>query len=459
MFVSDCCCCHRPAMPTPRPSSRSPSRARPVADEPRITPFWNRLNAFFLFPFQPGPLLYAGFLSLCSFAVTLPPVIAIVTFIGILLATARYSFKVAAMASMGLLRAADYDDARPDPGWTNLPWKFLGVLMVHGLLIGALTSLSEGLGVAGNIVSSLLIPATLMVLIQTCSFGSALNPSELIRAIAAVGLPYLLLCLFMMLLSIGMPVAWGLLLPLAPKGLIAPLMTFVGVYFAWVTASMLGYVMYQNHEKLDIDVLRDPEEDQAATRRPGTAGDPVARARDTEISDLVRQGNIREACELAYEWQRANPENLADMRRYHRVLLLTDKTDTLTWFTQKFLQALLKEQKGQEALQAHAATLAKQPELVLESAELTLTLAKLAWKGLDDKQALALLKGFDKRYPRDPSIPAAYELVARILHQGLGRTAQALTVLHTLQKRYPQHPATQEAAWMLREHAGAQGSA
>lgn len=449
-------------MPTPRPSSRSAARARPVADEPRITPFWNRLNAFFLFPFQPWPLLYAGFLSLCAFAVTLPPVIAIITAIGILLATARYSFKVAAMASMGLLRASDYDDARPDPGWTHLPWKFLGVLMVHGLIIGVLASMNTGLGVVGNLLSSLLIPATLMVLIQTCSFGSALNPAELIRAIAAVGLPYLMLCLFMMLLSIGMPVAWGLLLPLAPEGLIAPLVTFVGVYFSWVTASMLGYVMYQNHEKLDIDVLRDPQEEQAGgARRPGSAGDPVARARDTEVSDLVRQGNIREACELAYDWQRANPESLADMRRYHRVLLLTDKTDTLAWFTQKFLQALLKDQKGQEALQAHAATLAKQPELVLESAELTLTLAKLAWKGLDDKQALALLKGFDKRYPRDPSIPVAYELVARILHQGLGRTAQALTVLHTLQKRYPQHPATQEAAWMLREHtvATAPGSA
>jgi hypothetical protein len=432
-------------------TAASASRARALPKTPQITPFWNRLNAFFLFPFQPGPLLYAGFLSLCSFAVILPGLIGLATIVGILLATARYSFKVAAMASMGLLKAADFSDARTDPDWTHLPWKFLGVLMVHGLVVSALTTANERLGHLASLLSSLLIPATLMVLIQTCRLRSALNPAELLRAVSAVGLPYLLLCLFMMLLSIGMPMAWSLLLPLAPEALIAPLMTFVAVYFAWVSASMLGYAMYQNHERLDIDVVRDPQAAAAGAHRPGAGDDPLARARDTEVSDLIRQGDPKAACELAYEWQRANPESLADMRRYHRVLLLTDKVDSLTWFTERFLQTLLREHKQQEALKAHLATLAKLPDLVLESADLTLTLAQLAWKGLDDKHALSLLKAFDKRYPNHPAIPSAYELIARVLHQGLGRTAQALTVLRTLQSRYPQHPATQEAAWMLRE--------
>lgn len=438
-------------MATHTPAASS-ARARALKQAPRITPFWNRLNAFFLFPFQPTPLLYALFLSLCSFVVTLPGLIAFAGMVGVLLATARYSFKVAAMASMGLLKAADFSDARTDPEWTHLPWKFLGVLVVHGFVVSVLSVQNERLGNLASLLSSLLIPATLMVLIQTCRLGSALNPAELLRAVSAVGLPYLLLCLFMMLLSIGMPMAWSLLLPRAPEGLIAPLMTFVAVYFAWVSASMLGYAMYQNHERLDIDVVRDPEAADAAPQRPGASVDPLAQARDTEVSDLIRQGDPQAACEQAYEWQRANPESLPDMRRYHRVLLLTDKADSLTWFTERFLQHLLKEHKGQEALKAHQATVAKLPDLALESADLTLALAQLAWKGLDDKHTLHLLKAFDKRYPRHEAIPAAYELIARVLHQGLGRTAQALTVLRTLQSRYPQHPATQEAAWMLREH-------
>lgn len=438
--------------------STSTSRSRHTPAAPKVPPFWHRLNAFFLFPFQARPLIYAVFLSLCTLTVMVSPLIGVFAVIGVLLATARYSFKVAAMASMGVLDSADYDTARSDPAWTHLPWKFLGVLMVHGLLIGLLTSAGEGLGVIGEFLSSMLVPATLMVLIQTTSFRSAINPAELLRAMAAVGMPYLLLCVFMLLLSMGMPVAWSLLLPLAPKGLIAPLMAFVAVYFSWVTAAMVGYVMFQNHENLDIDLVKDPSNDlvQAAQggQRTGPVVDPVVRERDAQVAALIKDGDIQTAQELAYDWQRSNPESLADQRRYHRVLLLTDKKDTLVWFTQKLIQSLMKEQKGQEALQVYEATLAKYPELTLESAELTLTLAQLAWKGLDHRQALALLKGFDKRYPRDPAVPKAYELIARVLHQGMGRTDQALAVYRAMLRHFPQHPSTQEAAWLLREHTG-----
>lgn len=437
-------------------SHQSTARGRAHNKPPEIPPFWHKLNAFFLFPFQSKPLLYAAFLSLCALAVTTSPLIGFFAVVGIVLATARYSFKVAAMASMGVMRSVDYDSTASDPGWTHLPWKFLGVLVVHGLVIGLMASASEGLADLGSLVSSLLIPATLMVLIQTCSLRSALNPAELLRAMAAVGLPYLLLCVFMLLLSMGMPMAWALLLPLAPKALIAPVLMFVVVYFSWVTASMIGYVMFQNHQKLDIDLVKEPEEIVAGAGkgRPESPEARLARERDAEVASLVREGQVREAYDLAYDWQRVNPDSLAEQRRYHRVLLLTDKKDTLVWFTQKYLQKLLKERKGPEALQAHAATLAKAPDLVLESADLTLELAQLAWKSLDHHHALALLKGFDKRYLRHATIPQAYELIARILHQGLGRTEQALAVYRGMKAQHPQHASTQEVAWLLRDHTG-----
>ena len=440
----------------PSPSRTTPTPHRPRPTPPKIPPFWNRLNAFFLFPFQFRPLMYAVVLSFCAFAVTLGPLIGFFAVIGILLATARYGFRVAAMASVGLLQSSEFDRAQSDPGWKNLPWKFLGALFVHGVVISMMASVSEGLGSVGSVVSSLLVPATLMVLIQTTSLRSAINPAELMRAMGAVGLPYLVLCGFMLLLSLGMPMVWALLLPLAPKGLIAPLMAFVAVYFSWVTASMVGYVMYQNHEDLDIDVVKTPLSEAATSgvRRPGAAGDAVARERDAQVSGLVREGHIQEAYDLAYEWQRTDTESLADQRRFHRVLLLANKPDRLAWYTQKYLQSLLKAQKGQEALQAHEATLAKLPDLVLESPELTVALAELAVKRMNHAQALALLKGFDKRYPRDPLVPQAYGLIARVLHEGMGRTAQALAVYRGLQKSHPQHPATQDVAWLLRDHTG-----
>lgn len=49
-------------------------------------------------------------------------------------------------------------------------------------------------------------------------------------------------------------------------------------------------------------------------------------------------------------------------------------------------------------------------------------------------------------------MPAAYELAARALLEGLNRPDMALRVLATLQNRYPDSPSTQEVQWLLRAH-------
>jgi hypothetical protein len=95
-----------------------------------MRPFWQRLNAFafaFPFPFQAQPLAYAVMLSLCSllhqllFIVPAPFDLALVE-LGIVLAAARYGFKVVALGSRGMMRTADYPRVL-DAEWVSLPWK------------------------------------------------------------------------------------------------------------------------------------------------------------------------------------------------------------------------------------------------------------------------------------------------------------------------------------------------
>ena len=110
-----------------------------------------------------------------------------------------------------------------------LPWKFIGVLVVHGMLIGFLGRQSEVMGIVASLISSLLLP---------------------------VGV-------------------------------------FAAVYFLWVMASLIGYVMYQHHGALEIDLLREPEPDAASA-----AARPVkteAQVRDAEVSALVQKSDLKEA--------------------------------------------------------------------------------------------------------------------------------------------------------------------
>ena len=83
-----------------------------------------------------------------------------------------------------------YTNALTDPDWKVLPCKFFGVLVVHGMLIGFLGRQSEVLGIVASLISSLLLPATLAVLIQSFSLRAALSPFELLAAMTGIGARY-----------------------------------------------------------------------------------------------------------------------------------------------------------------------------------------------------------------------------------------------------------------------------
>ncbi|MDO5290934.1 MAG: hypothetical protein Q4F13_15070 [Pseudomonadota bacterium] len=427
-----------------------------ASQRPAITPFWLRLNSFFLFPLQLEPLLLMGLLALLSYLLLLPHPARALVFLGIVLGASRYAFKVAALASRGVLHSREYTHALSDPDWKVLPWKFFVILVLHGSLITYLDTKSEVLGMGASLVSSFMLPATLMVLIQSFSLRASLNPLELLATMTGVGPHYLLLCLFLFLLLMGFPQALQLLVPIAPDWLLPPLIVSAGVYFLWVMAALIGYVMYQHHGALQIDVLRTPAPEAGATQPVPTP----AQRRDTEVAALVQAGDLKEAIAQAREWARTGYDNVSDQRRYHRVLLLDDpQSGRLHDHAQRFIPLLLAQQHTAEALQVHAAVAAKLPGFALSQADHTLTLAEQAWKQMDARQAIALLRGFDKRFAGDTHIPQAYELIIRALKQGLGRGDKALPVYHTLRKRYPQHPTTQEAAWVLREELGTTASA
>ena len=155
-----------------------------------IAPFWRRLNSFFLFPLQMEPLIFLLLLSAGSYLLFLPIIGRIFAVFGLALGASRYAFKVAALASRGVLHSRDYTNALTDPDWKVLPWKFFGALVVHGMLIGFLGRQSEVLGIVASLISSLLLPATLMVLIQSFSLRAALSPLELLATMTAIGAQY-----------------------------------------------------------------------------------------------------------------------------------------------------------------------------------------------------------------------------------------------------------------------------
>lgn len=414
-----------------------------------IAPFWQRLNNFFLFPLQRTPLFYAVGLALCSYALLLGSPWDLMVGLGLMLSVSRYAFKVAALASRGVINSADYRPDLVDEAWKWLPWKFFAILMVFAVFINFFTKLSLELGWVARLLVSMLIPAALMVLINTCRLRSAINPFELIATVSGVGKSYWLLCFFLFLLQQGSPLSMDLLLSVAPEELVLPLMAFVVIYFTWVMAAMIGYVMYQHHAELDIDPLQAPEASvDMESAEPAVV---EAKRRDALVARLVQEGNMDEAIALAREWQRVSPDSIKDQRRYFRVLKLTDQQDTLLAQAQQFIPLLLAGQRAGEALEVWSSCTKRVPSFRLASAQVTYDVAQQAWKVGKAKYVLMILRSFEKQFPNSELTPLALELMVRAFKQGLNRPVQAVRVYLHMKDLYSDHPSTKEAEWLLRD--------
>ncbi|RZI96017.1 MAG: hypothetical protein EOP78_05245 [Variovorax sp.] len=417
-------------------------------------PFWHRLNTFFAFPFQTTPLMYGVTLALCSLLYGviffLPNVLAILLVeIGIVLAASRYGFKVTALGSRGISRAADFPRQLEDE-WKNLPWKLFAITLVQGFVAAWLARINPLFGTIAIFVLSFTFPATVIVLVQTGSFFETLNPGAILGTMRIIGWPYALLCFFLFLLSTGAQIAIGMALPLVSGKIILPLVNFAFIYFGWVMASLLGYVMYQHHAAFGIDLLPGGgDDDRPVDRR--TPEQIAQQHTDEVVAQMITDGDVTGALGLAYEEQRMRPDELAAQRRYHRVLLLADKTDTLVEHGRRFIALLMRRDLGAEALKVYKACREKDKGFVLDDAPTALALARAEWRAGDARGSLALLSGFDKRFRGHPAIPQAYELAARVLVQGLSRADMAQPILTTLESRYPDSPETQEVRWLLRD--------
>ncbi|MDR0274648.1 MAG: hypothetical protein LBI48_04780 [Burkholderiaceae bacterium] len=432
-----------------------------ASDAPRIAPFWTRLNDFFLFPFQMEPLIWAIALALANSVAVFVPLLGLLTGF----ATIFYFFKVAALASRGVLHSDQYAPSMMDEDWKWLPVKLYGVLLVYGVIVGLLVAFvfrpSSMMGVLSLmtlifLLFALLLPAMVMVLIRSSSMASALNPLELLTAITDIGMQYLLLCFFLFLLLTGTWIAQDLLASIVPKMLLYPVVYFVSVCFTWIMAALIGYVMYQHHGALQIDLLRQPSaetEDKKETPAAAQARkeDQEARRRDAELAELVQKGDMQEALAQAREWVRATQTPVADHRRYQRLLLLDDPVSgRLAVHTPEYIALLLAERRNAEALKTLQEVQGKLPGFTLNHAPAVLVLAQYTWSQMDAHATLHLLRGFDKRFAQAQEIPNAYELIVRALKQGMGRGDKALPIVQAMQRRFPDHPSTQEAQWLLR---------
>ena len=411
-----------------------------------ITPFWQRIPKFFLYPFHPEPLLYSALLSAASLLGALLPTFLVE--LGILLAVLRYAFRVMEQTSLGYLTPDQFElDTKPER--KNLPYKLLGIVLIWGFIVGVIGRVSVVLGFVANVFLTLALPASVMALSASNSFAEGMNPASWISTMRTVGKPYLALWVFLFLLMGGGPIVVPLLVPRLGRWLALPVVNYVFIYFTLVMFNMMGYCLYQYHHMLglkvnvDFDAARDGSDAAVAAGKPrDTAGD--------EIAARVAAGDVKGALGIAYEQTRTAPEDIALQERYHKLLLLGDRPDSTLSHAQELISLLLRKERGQRALEVFKACRELREDFALEDAGKILKLAQAARRAGEYNLALTLVRGFDKRNPRHPDIPGVYLMSAQILSEHFKKNEMAGMILKGMMQKFPDHPLSSEAGTYLK---------
>src|SRR5512139_830878 len=170
-------------------------------------PFWQRIQKFFLLPLDRAVLLRIAGLSgvlvvslvLLLFGAFGVVLLGAVVF-ALLVAGARYGFKIIERSSKGYLIPSDYPLTDEDLVGRYLPYKYVAMNMVFALLAALFLSLLGGHEILGILIWGfffvVLMPAATMRLVMTGSLRGALNPEELVTVIRRIGKPYAALCAF-----------------------------------------------------------------------------------------------------------------------------------------------------------------------------------------------------------------------------------------------------------------------
>jgi tetratricopeptide (TPR) repeat protein len=422
-------------------------------DVPSIAPFWQRLPLFFRYPLHWEPLFYMALLSaatLLAFVLPVPaPFDFLLVLLGVWLAFIRYAYKTLDQTAHGLL-TPDQHRQSADKDRDSLPYKQFAIFMALAFVVGLAQSVGSLVFGAALIFSVLTLPASVMILSITRSFWAGLNPFASIAMMRMIGLPYLGLCAFLFLLSASEEMLQATLLPMLPGWLLLPALNFVAMYFTLIMFNMMGYVVYQYHHLLGVKVST------AASVNGGKADSRSNRGEDRGASEsadaigrLIGAGQIDEALDLAYEAQRVAPDDLAALGRYYKLLVLAGREDRLLSHSRRYLSALLQKNQGDEALEVYRSMKERVATFEPDHPAQLLQLAEVTRRRREFPQALALLKGFDKRFPRHAEIPAVYLFAARVLCENLRQEAAARQILSVLFARYPEHPVSEEGRQLL----------
>ena len=290
------------------------------------------------------------------------------------------------------------------------------------------------------------LPAATLVLAIEHRLLKALNPLHTLTCFRAMGVGYLILLGYFAAIVIARggisAAARGL-----PEMVFYPIEGLVVGYLTLVLYALLGYVAYQYHGELGLEV--DVEFEEHHRRAAAVASPPPSDPLERKVHDLLQDGKLDEAIEEVKDQMRYDRYDVKLNARLHDLYMKKGDSALTLKHGQHYLNCLLRADKGDEVLDLVSRLQGIDAAFVCENDGAVLPMALAAYRRRDYKRAMALIKGFDRAHPGHAHIPDVYLLGAKLASEVLRNDTQAMAILKVLLARHPQAACADEARQYL----------
>lgn len=407
-----------------------------------LPPLWSQMPRFFAYPFRVNGLAFLALLA----ALTM---VAAKMFNGILVLlpafivgslVIRQGLRVIEFCSKGRSRPPSIPELF-DGNPATL--KMVGLIFAYSAGVVALGRLGL-VGVVAMVFLSGLLPASIMLLAIHGSLRDALDPGQVIRLAARTGWSYLGLVLVLIVTAQGPQRAIALIPPatlahLAQQSphLLMALLVVSTAYFNMVMGAMMGYLLFQHHQDLDIRL----DSEHAAAPGDNRALE-LARA-----VLLVRASRYEDALRQMSGMVADYPDDLQVLAYHHKLLCQSGgDPDRVVRSTERYLQASLDKGRKSGLVAVLDAARRVVPDYKPKSIPVRTGLAEEYFLARQFKPAIAMIGMLHKEAPASAELPAAYYLLARIYSEGTRDDAKALMILDFVLAQFPGHALTAEIA-------------
>ena len=423
----------------------------PIPFTDRIEPFWKRFPQIFQYPFYLHSVILILVLSILQVAFagfSWMGLILQLVCLGVLL---TYANLVLYASSHGNLRPPDFDVQTISANF-SIVFKQMAIYIIFAVLGYNIATLlfpiigpGATIGVLALYILGLmfLLPAIIIMLAVTKSLFAAILPHVFIRLAWRIGWPYLALCFFLILLSLAPVAAANFLNPILAPKVLWPIVTILSSYYLIVSYHLMGYILFQYHEKAGYKVDFDGDQDAASSRSSSVA--PVSPDEDEKsqllnrINIFIKDGDYDSAITLIERDAFGHDMDPVMAERYYHLLKLRERSSDMASFGRYYLRQIQKTGHAEKIAQVFLDCRGINPDFISDDADLLYLSAKSLNEMRQYHPAVSAFLEFSERYPDHPLIPNAYFFTAKLLYEKLGNGKQAMRILHHLAEKYPFH--------------------